>query len=55
MLTPSAADFTAVPGLAWPGAFIPGNIGASTPLSGETVVFSLGLPGWRWATGSPRN
>lgn len=41
----------AVPGLAVPGVMDPGFPAASSPAA--TVVFSLGVPCFRWVTGTP--
>ena len=43
--------FFAVPGSMWPGAIWPGD-GALPPI-GPAPVFTLGTPGFQWATEEP--
>ena len=45
--------FYAVPGSMWPGAIWPGDVITASVSSGPAVVFTYGIPYFRWATGTP--
>ena len=43
----------AIPGLAVPGVMDPGTPSGAGGATGPAVVFVLGIPYFRWATGTP--